>query len=314
MRAASSRVGLAALLAVALAAAAAAQASRRAAVLEIAGAAARSLVIVDGVRMGRTDEAGSRRIETLKPGRHAVEVRQTGFAVHKQQVALAAGRTVTVRPKRVAETDPATLAYQRAEELAADGKNRDAVPVYREAIAARGGAYAEAGIGLARALLAVKSTDEATAAIAAVLDAAPRNAEAHAVLANILRERGLAADAAAEYRKSIELAGGRAPEAHTGLAILLDEGGEREQAVAAFRKAIEQNNDAEPILYQLLGATLEELDRPKEAIAAYERFLALAPNHSLAAAVRSVLDRLREAQERPDEGDINPYAPKPPLR
>lgn len=311
MGAVSRRAALAALLAVTIAAAAGAQGRRRAAVLEIVGANPKAAIVVDGVRVGRTGADGSRRIETLRPGRYTVVVRQTGFADHRQPVTLAAGRSISVTPKRVPVTDPVTLAFQRAEELALDGKHRDAAPLYREAIAAKGGRHTGAGIGLARSLLALKSTDEATAAIAAVIAAEPRSAEAHAVRANILRERGLAEDAVAEYREAVRLAAGRTPEAHTGLAILLDEGGQREQAVAEFRKAIEQNHDAEPILYQLLGSTLEELERPKEAVAAYEQFLALAPEHSLASAVRSVLERLKAATTDEDEGDVNPYAPKP---
>jgi Flp pilus assembly protein TadD len=311
VRAVSRRGALAALLAVTVAVAAGAQGRRRAAVLEIVGATPKAAVVVDGVRVGRTGADGASRIQTLRPGRYTVAVRQTGFADYRQPVTLAAGRSVSVTPKRVPVTDRATLAFQRAAELALDGKHSDAVPLYRDAIAARGGAYPDASIGLARSLLALKSTAEATAAAAAAIDAEPRNAEAHTVLANILRERGLPDDAVAEYRKAVTLASGRMPEAHTGLAILLDEGGKREQAVVEFRKAIEQNLDAEPILYQLLGATLEELERPKEAIAAYEQFLALAPDHSLASAVRSVLERLRAADEKTDEGDVNPYAPKP---
>ena len=305
--------GLAAAVAVAMAmaTAAGAQARRRAATLEVRGAEARAIVSVDGVRLGRADANGARRVETVAPGRHTVVVRQPGFVDHQQPVTLAAGRSVAVTPKRVPVTDPATLAFQRADDLAFDGKHRDAVPLFREAIASRGAAFPEAGIGLARSLLALKSLDEATAAITAVLEGSPRLAEAHAVAANVLRERGLYDEAAVEYRKAIDLAGGRSPEAHTGLALVLEERGERDKAVAELRTAIAQNHDAEPILYQMLGSSLEELDRKKEAIAAYERFLALAPNHSLAAAVRSVLERLTAKDEGADEGDVNPYAPKP---
>jgi tetratricopeptide (TPR) repeat protein len=289
---------------------AAGQTKGRAATLKVTGAEPLSFVIVDGIRHGRTDARGSRVVATIPAGRHSVVVRQPGFADFSQTVTFAAGRTANVTPKRVPTTDPSELAFQRAEALAADGKNADAAAAYQEAVATRGAPYVAAQIGLARALLAARKTDEATTAITAAIDANARNAEAHAVLGNVLRERGLPEDAAAEYRKAISLAGGSSPEGHTGLAIVYDEHGDREKAVAEFRTAIAQNQDAEPVLYQLLGGTLEHLDRKKEAVAAYERFLELAPTHPLASAVRSVLEQLRAQTPAEEEGDVNPYAPK----
>ena len=93
---------------------------------------------------------------------------------------------------------------------------------------------------------------------------------------------------------------------------MLGDRGKAAEAVDALRKGIAQNADAEPILYQLLGNALERVDEHEEAIAAYERFLELAPNHTLAPAVRSIIDQLREEQgaaETPE--DVNPYAPRP---
>ncbi len=289
----------------------AAQASRRPAVLKVSGAEPRALVIVDGIRQGRADQAGTRVVETIPPGKYTVVVRQAGFVDFKQPVTLAPGKTAAVTPKRVPLTDQGELAFQRAESLAVDGKNTDAIAAYREAIAARGSDYPAAQLGLARALVLTKQVDEATAELAKAIDANPRSVEAHTVLGMALRERGLYDEAASEFRKAIAIAPTKSPDAHAGLALALDDAGKREEAVAEFRKSIAQNQDSEPILYQLLGAALEELDRPKEAIAAYERFLALAPSHTLAPAVRSVVERLRVNPGEVDEGDVNPYAPKP---
>src|SRR6185436_16381301 len=97
----------------------------------------------------------------------------------------------------------------------------------------------------------------------------------------------------------------------TGLGLTLAELGRNEEAATALRKGIAQNGDAEPLLYQLLGSELERLDRRKEAVAAYERFLALAPEHALAPAVRSIVERLQNDQTRgtaEDDADVNPYA------
>jgi tetratricopeptide (TPR) repeat protein len=309
---AASGSALAAALAVAVAlASATAQTRQRTATLAIAGAEPRAVVLVDGIRHGRTDASGARTITTLAPGRRAVLVRQPGFADHRQVVTLAAGRTATVRPKKVPLEDEAELAFQRADDLAYSGKSAEAIPLFTQAIEGRGGRYAAAQIGLARAHLALKDTERATAAITALLDAEPRNVEAVTVQANILRERGFYDEAAAAYRRAIALAPKASPEAHTGLAMLLEERGNHAEAVTNFRAAIAQNADAEPILYQLLGASLEQAGDPAGAAKAYERFLDLAPNSSLAPAVRSLLEQVRAAegeQNAEDEGDVNPFA------
>jgi len=43
----------------------------------------------------------------------------------------------------------------------------------------------------------------------------------------------------------------------------------------------------------LLGAVYEKLEKYKEALAAYEKYLQLAPNGSLAPAIRSIIDQVR---------------------
>jgi cytochrome c-type biogenesis protein CcmH/NrfG len=297
---------------VATAGVAAAQ-SRTAAVLRVTGAAPGAAVYVDGIRHGRADAKGTLEVRTIPPGRRSVLVRQTGFVDFTQAVAFAAGRPAVVTPKRVPLDDDAELAFQRGEDLALSGKNGDAVPAYLEAIRLRGRPYPQAQIGLSRAYVVIKKTEEATAAAAAAVDALPKSVEAHTVLGTALRERGLYDEAADEYRRAIALAPDRSPEPHTGLAVVLAEQGNHAAAVAEYRKALAQNQDAEPVIYQLLGTSLERIDRPKEAIAAYERFLALAPSHALAPAVRSIVERLRSsAGTQEDEGDVNPYAPKTP--
>lgn len=287
----------------------AAQNRHRPAILAISHAAPRAIVVVDGISHGRVDQSGALEIDTIGPGRYTVLVRQLGFEDYSQPVTLVAGRTVTVRPKRAPIEDTNEFAFHRGEDFYADGKNEEAVEAFQQAIGGRGGTYPEAQIGLARALLALKRTDPATAAVAAVVADNPKSVEGHTVLANVLRERGLYDEAASEYRKAIELAPDRSPEAHTGLAMLLEEQGEHERAIAEFRTAIAQNQDAEPLLYQLLGSALEHTERRDEAVTAYERYLVLAPKSSLAPAVRSIVERLKASDDEEDEGDVNPYAP-----
>ena len=82
-----------------------------------------------------------------------------------------------------------------------------------------------------------------------------------------------------------------------GLARVLEEQGNYPEAEAEYRKAIAQLSDSEPVIYQMLGAAYEKQRKNKEAVAAYEKYLALAPNGSLAPAVRSIIEQLRREAE-----------------
>ncbi len=64
-------------------------------------------------------------------------------------------------------------------------------------------------------------------------------------------------------------------------------------AAREFQIAINQLSDPEPVIYEMLGAAYEKAGNKREAIAAYENYLRLAPNGSLAPAVRSILDQLK---------------------
>jgi Tfp pilus assembly protein PilF len=307
------RGAAAVLLAAALAASAPAQAKRRAPTLKVVGAEPRAIVTVDDVFHGRVDETGARTIVTIPPGRHTVTVRQPGYVDSVHAVVLSSRATATVRPKKTPLSDAAELALQRGEQLALDGRRQEAIEEYRAAIAARGGKYPEAYVGLARVYLALKRFDEAGKAATAATEAAPRSVEAHTVAAHVLRDSGLDEEAVPQYRKAIALAPGASPEAHIGLAIALEHVGDRAEAVAEYRKGIAQNHDVEPIHYQLLGNALERLGQRGEAVQAYERFLALAPEHSLAPAVRSIVEQLQQEAAAPgEEEDVNPYAPPQP--
>lgn len=277
----------------------------RTASLRVAGSIAGSIVVVDDVRLGRTDSNGSATFANIPPGRRTALVRQPGFADDRRTVTFAAGAVATIRPRRLAISDSAERIQRAALFLAADGKHEQAASEFRRAIEARGAPYREAEVGLVRSLLALKDYDGASAAAEIVAAANPKNLEAQTVLANVLRERGFYDEATEAYRRAIALSPDRAPEAHAGLAILLGERGDISGAAAEYKRAIAQNFDAEPILYQLYGSVLERLDLPGEAVAAYERFLALAPSSSLAPAVRSVVEQLKEGD------DVNPYAPAP---
>ena len=100
-----------------------------------------------------------------------------------------------------------------------------------------------------------------------------------------------------------------------GLARLFEDRGQYEGAAAEYEIAIKQLADSEPVIYQLLGAVYEKLEKYKEALAAYEKYLQLAPNGSLAPAIRSIIDQVRRqaaGQElKPDSVlDQGPALPK----
>jgi tetratricopeptide (TPR) repeat protein len=78
-----------------------------------------------------------------------------------------------------------------------------------------------------------------------------------------------------------------------GLARVFEDKGQYAEAIAEYRKAIDQLSDSEPVIYQLLGAAYEKQQYYKDAVAAYEKYLELAPNGSLAPAIRSIIDQLR---------------------
>jgi len=78
------------------------------------------------------------------------------------------------------------------------------------------------------------------------------------------------------------------------LGRVYEDKGQYELAAREYQIAINQLSDTEPIIYQLLGAAYEKTGKNKEAVVAYENYLRLAPNGSLAPAVRSILEQLRE--------------------
>lgn len=273
--------------------------------LRVTGSVASSIVVVDDVRLGRTDATGARTFANVPAGRRSVVVRQPGYSDFRRVVVFRAGATAAVVPKRVKLTDEAERIRQAADFLAADGKHVLAAAEYRRAMAIRPDGFRDAEIGLARSLLALKDYDGSTAAAEQLASTEPKHLESQTVLANVLRERGLYDEAIAVYRRAIALAPDRSPEAHAGLAILLNERGDLAGAATEMARAIAQNLDAEPILYQVYGGILERLERRTDAVAAYERFLALAPKSALAPAVQSVVDQLKQTE------DENPYAPTP---
>ncbi|HEY6229976.1 MAG TPA: tetratricopeptide repeat protein [Pyrinomonadaceae bacterium] len=252
-----------------------------------------AIVWIDEIRRGMTDATGRLELKNVSGGRHVLRVRALGFK--ETSVPLVAGRR-TVAVKLVRTTDRAELAFQQAEDAREkardDAARRQAVELYRQALKLRP-AYPAAHVGLARVLLDLNDYQAALNEIEAARRTRPAYAEASAVEGRINREAAFTDEAIKSFRRSIREARGFQPEAHVGLARVLEEKGQNEEAIAEFRKAIDQLSDSEPVIYQLLGAAYEKQQKFKEAVAAYEKYLALAPNGSLAPAVRSIIDQLR---------------------
>jgi tetratricopeptide (TPR) repeat protein len=253
-------------------------------------------VWLDEVRRGMTDAAGQltiSKVPQVSAGRHVLRVRAVGFK--EASVAWVPGRGNTV-VHLVRTTDEAELTFQQAEETREkardDAAKEKAAGLYRRALELRP-AFPAAHVGLARVLLDQNNYNEALAEISLARRARPVYPEASAVEGRIQRAAAFENEAIESYRQAIKEARGFQPEAHTGLAIVLEDKGRLDEAAEEFRTAIAQLSDTEPVLYQLLGAVYEKQEKYKEAVAAYEKYLELAPEGSLAPAIRSVIDQLR---------------------
>ena len=252
-----------------------------------------AIVWIDEIRRGVTDATGRIELKT-SAGRHTLRIRAMGFK--EATVPFVAGRR-SMPVKLLRTTDQAELAFQQAEdarEKARDDEARQkAAELYRSAIKLKP-ANAAAHVGLARVLLDLNQYEPALAEIDAARRARPIYPEASAVEGRINREAAFTDEAIKSFRRSIrEAARGLQPEAHVGLARVFEDKGQYDEAIVEFRKAIDQLSDSEPVIYQLLGAAYEKQQKFKEAVAAYEKYLALAPNGSLAPAIRSIIDQLR---------------------
>ncbi|MFN2491685.1 MAG: tetratricopeptide repeat protein [Pyrinomonadaceae bacterium] len=252
-----------------------------------------AIVWIDEIRRGVTDASGRLQVKKVSSGRHTVRVRATGFREVVTPL-LPGRRAITV--KLVRTTDQAELIFQQAEEAREKAKDdearRAAVQLYQQALRLRS-AFPAAHVGLARVLLDLNEYQEALAAIDAARSTRPAYAEASAVEGRINREAAFTDEAIQSFRRAIREARGPQPEAHVGLARILEEQGKYPEAIAEYRTALAQLSDSEPVIYQLLGAAYEKQEKYKEALAAYEKYLELAPNGSLAPALRSIIDQLR---------------------
>ena len=256
-----------------------------------------SVVFLNNVRHGATDDKGELELPRVRAGSYPARVRTVGFADWNGSVTIIANSSRALKVTQQPTTDEATLHYQKGDALRERGKNKEAVEEYRQALALRPG-LTEARVGMVRSLTALQDFQEAEKQITAALKAGGRTlAEAQTVLANLRRHQGLDEEAIAEYRKAIRLAQGNAFEAHIGLAIALNEMNDPkliDEISREYRVGILQDMETEPVLYYQLGEILERAGRNKEAIAAYRNYLRLDPQGEYASAAESIIERLKD--------------------
>jgi tetratricopeptide (TPR) repeat protein len=257
-----------------------------------------SVVFINNIRHGATDESGSLDLPRVKAGSYPVRVRTAGYVDWRGSVSVRPGASRVLKVSQQPATDQALLHYQNGEALRDAGKNEEAVKEYRKAVELRP-VFPEARVAMVRSLVTLQDFAEAESQIQAALKqhkgAYP---EGQTVLANMRRNQGLIEESIVEYRKALRLARGVSPEAHIGLAIALEEMNLLDEAIKEYRAGIAQDMDTEPILYYLLGSALEKRQRFREAIDAYRNYLRLDPEGQYASAVESIIERLKEEIDR----------------
>jgi len=264
-----------------------------------------SVVFINNVRHGVTNEKGELDLPHVRAGSYPVRVRTVGYTDWNGSIVVAASGSRTLRVTQQPITDQSALHYQKGDELRDKGRNKDAVEEYKQALALRAG-FTEARIAMTRSLITLQNFEEAEKQIQAAIKGGGRTAvEAQTVLANLRRNQGLVDESIAEYRKALRLARGNSFEAHIGLAIALNEAAQSrddprliDEIAREYRIGIAQDMETEPILYYQLGEILEKANRPKEAIEAYRNYLRLDPEGEYASAVESIIERLKEENKK----------------
>ena len=253
-----------------------------------------AVVWIDEIRRGTTDVGGTLAEVKLSAGAHSLRVRAAGFK--ELTMSLTAGQRGEIKVRLVRTTDQAELTFQQAETARETARNDEArqkaVDLYRQALKLRP-AFPAAHVGLARVLLDLNDTNGALAEIEKARSNRAVYPEASAVEGRIYHEGGQTDEAVGAFNRSLRESHGFQPEAHVGIGRIYDEKGQYEMAAREYQIAIKQLSDTEPIIYQLLGVAYEKSGNSKEAIVAYENYLRLAPNGSLAPAVRSIVEQLK---------------------
>lgn len=264
----------------------------------------KATVWLDDAKRGETDESGKLTIKYSLPGTRKLRVRADGFKEVSQNLLPTQKGEVKITLTKT--TDEAEIAFQQAE---SESDKQKAAELYRQAIKLRPN-YAEANLGLARALSDNGENEAALKAIQTARKARPAYAEASAVEGRIYKAENDEEKAVASFKRAITEGKGFQPEALTGLGLLYKEKAEGLGAEGKFAeetanyqiaagylgKAVAQLSgapDAE-VIYQFLGLTYEKMKKYKDAIAVYEEFLRTFPDSSETTAVQSFIVQLKK--------------------
>jgi len=254
-----------------------------------------AIVWLDEIRRGTTDATGKLALAKVSSDQHLLRARANGFK--EVTVSITPAQSGEIRVRLVRTTDEAELTFQQAENAREQSKNEEsrqkAAELYRQALKRRP-AFPSAHVGLARVLMDLSDENGALAEIEAARRARSVYPEASAVEGRIYREGAQIDEAIGAFNRAIRESHGFQPEAHVGLGRVYEDKGQYELAAREFEIALKQLADTEPIIYQMLGAAYEKSGKNKEAVVAYENYLRLAPNGSLAPAVKSIIEQLRE--------------------
>src|SRR5262245_60829055 len=162
-----------------------------------------SVVFINNVRHGATNDKGELDLTRVFSGSFPVRVRTVGYVDWIGSALIVAGSSRTLRVTQQSTTDQATLNYQGGDALRDKGRNKDAVEEYKQALAVHLN-YPEAHIAMARSLITLQDFQEAEKQIQAAIKSAGSTAiEAQTVLANLRRNQGLVDESIIEYRKAL---------------------------------------------------------------------------------------------------------------
>jgi tetratricopeptide (TPR) repeat protein len=261
-------------------------------------------VWIDDVNYGKADASGNLSLKTFSSGTHKIRVRANGFKEVSQN--LLPAQSGDLRISLVKTTDEAELAYQQAE---SESDKEKAIELYKKAVRLRP-KFAEAHLGMARALLDSGDTTGALRAIQAARKARLAYAEASAVEGRIYKAEDKEDKAIASFKRAITEGKNFQPEALTGLGLLYKEraegfgsAGDFESekqnyllAADSLKKAAAQLAGAPDAMtiYQLLGDSYERAKMYDEAIKVYEEFLRLFPDAAEAETFRSFITQLQK--------------------
>ncbi len=261
----------------------------------------KSIVWINDVHLGLTDEAGKLLIRRVPATRQVLRVRGRGFKDAVQ--AILPTQKGDIKVTLVKTNDPAELAFTEAEILRETGKDAElekAMQQYENALKLRP-KFFEAHIGLAR-LLAANDSEEALSHVAQARKINPIASVASVIEGRIYKENYDLEKAIASFKRAIREGKGIQPEAHAGLGLLYNDQEEKQnEAIAELKLAIAQNYDADLILYETLGDILEKAQKISEAIKLYEKLLQIAPTYKNATAIRSIVVQLKKQLEENGE-------------